>query len=121
MPPSDDLRAERQRRKNFTADVLALFESRPNEWIDASELAKVGGSLAWRTRVADARRIVAKDGGTIENRQQRLVACGGERRPVISKYRYLTNAPLGRPADVPIPDRWPVSEAPTQEPWTLKP
>lgn len=119
MPPSDDLRAERQRRKNFTAAVLTLFKSKPNEWIDASLLALFGGLLAWRTRVADARKAVTAEGGAIENRQRRTIAVGADGQkhvtgPVISEYRYTPKS-----ADVPVPDRWPVSEAPTQEPWRL--
>jgi len=59
-------------------------------------------------------------GGSIENRQQRPLSAYA--KPiVISEYRYLVHAPLGRSADVPVPDHWPAFDAPIQEPWSLKP
>lgn len=105
---------ELNRRASATAAVLALFQSKPGQWLDWTEIAAVGGSCAWRTRIADARKIVAKDGGRIENRQTRQ-----PNGLVISEYRYLIQAPLGRAADVPLPHHWPVCDAPSQEVWRL--
>jgi len=36
--------------------LAAMFQRRPNEWINGLELARVGGAYAWRTRVSDLRR-----------------------------------------------------------------
>lgn len=108
MPPSDDLRAELQRRKKATSAVWALFQARPLVWLHWQRFAALS-PCAWRTRISDARHKVKALGGGIE----------WNRSVTRSAYRYLPYQPLGRPADVPIPDRWPVSEAPTQEPWRL--
>jgi hypothetical protein len=40
---------------------------------------------------------------------------------VVSEYRYLAQAPQGRDASRPAPDRWPAFDAPYQEPFTLTP
>lgn len=48
-----------------TDAVLGLLLARANDWVDADELAKVGGKYAWRTRVSNARR---QHNLTIENR-----------------------------------------------------
>lgn len=115
------LAPELQRRASATAAVLALFQSKPGQWIDSSDLMKVGGSCGWRTRVADARKIVAAEGGCIENRQHRDYCSppASDVYFVISEYRYLVQAPLGRSADVPAPTLWPVFDAPSQETWRL--
>jgi hypothetical protein len=34
----------------------AYFRERPNRWISFHELAKVGGTGGWRTRISDIRR-----------------------------------------------------------------
>ena len=52
------MKAEIERRASYTEAVLDLFLSRPFQWIDALEIAHVGGMLAWRTRISDARGIV---------------------------------------------------------------
>lgn len=62
---SSRLSEEHARQTSNTQAVLELFQSRPLQWISWQELAKVGGSCAWRTRVSNARRIVRKDGGDI--------------------------------------------------------
>jgi hypothetical protein len=59
--------AEAERRASRTDGVEALFRARPGEWIRATELMDVGGWLAWRTRVSDARKRFVRAGeGTIE-------------------------------------------------------
>lgn len=83
---------EAARRHNFKLDMIAFFRARPGEWIDASELLKVGGTMAWRTRCADARKVFRAEGGTLDNRQLR----DGTIR---SEYRYLPYQPLARSAD----------------------
>ena len=126
------MKAELTRRASLTDAVLALFKSRPSVWIDAHELAQVGGFAAWRTRVADARKIIRADGGIIENRQIRrsdMVERDASGIParlwigasVVSEYRYLAHTPLGRAADVPAPVLWPAPDAPYQERFELKP
>jgi len=49
----------------FTDAVADMFRARPNQWVDARDLMRVGGQYAWRTRVSDARK---RYGWTIENR-----------------------------------------------------
>jgi hypothetical protein len=64
----------------FRDRVVHLLRLHAGEWVPWYELAEVGGRLAWRTRVADARKL----GMTIENKQTR--------RPDGTKdsfYRYL--------------------------------
>lgn len=78
-------------RQTYTAKVIALFQSRPKEWIEVHELAAVGGFAAWRTRVSEARESLERGGGTLEwNHKQRQ-----------SAYRYLPWTPLGRDAGHP--------------------
>jgi hypothetical protein len=36
--------------------VAAYFKARPGQWIEWHELAAIGGAMAWRSRVSDARR-----------------------------------------------------------------
>lgn len=88
--------AEALRRSSRTDLVEQLFRARPGEWIAASELARVGGFCAWRTRVADARRRFRRAGeGDVEwNRQVRC-----------SEYRYTPFVRLGRDAGVLVAQR----------------
>ncbi len=82
------MKAELARRHGYTAHVLALFAARPNAWIGWKELAHAGGELAWRTRCADCRRIVRRDGGRIIwNKDVKA-----------SAYMYIPFQSLGRPA-----------------------
>ena len=108
------LTAERERRMTNTDKLLRLFKANPGLWIDSRDLEPLGGRMAWRTRVADARKIVQGEGGVIENRFYRMK--GGT---IISEYRYLDHQPLGRSADVPVPDHWPAFDAPIQETFRL--
>ena len=82
------MKQELERRTSHTQQVLALFRARPQQWIAWRELAKVGGQLAWRTRVAEARRILKRDGGSVEwNKNIRA-----------SAYRFVPYERLGRDA-----------------------
>jgi hypothetical protein len=81
------------RPKSRVELVKALFEARPDEWIDANELMQVGGRFAWRTRVSDCRR---RYGMQITNREI-TVAVEAEdgsiaRVYVQSEYRYRPTA-----------------------------
>src|SRR4051794_6526025 len=101
MPPSDDLRAELQRRGNCADKPGALLKARPVEWIPMQELAAVGGIGGWRTRLSElGRRKV--DPLRIEH---------NGKNGHLSAHRYLPS----------VPTSWPVFDAPSQEPWTLKP
>jgi hypothetical protein len=80
-------RTEAERRGSLADRVEALFKARPSEWIAVPDLMSAGGFCAWRTRVADARRRVQREGeGTIE--------WNGDVRD--SRYRFLPSQPLGR-------------------------
>jgi hypothetical protein len=41
--------------------VAAYFKAKPGQWIEWHELAAIGGAMAWRTRVSDARRELGMD------------------------------------------------------------
>lgn len=59
-------------RHSYTDTLIALFTSRPGEWIDGLTLARVAGAYAWRSRCSDARRKLQAAGrGTIRNKQVR--------------------------------------------------
>lgn len=57
--------SEFTRRASHTQRVVDLFRAMPHQWIGWQMLANEGGQLAWRTRVADARKVFAKDGGSV--------------------------------------------------------
>ena len=87
-------------RQSFTQAVYDYLTARPGVWVDSSRLEKIGGRMAWRTRVSDVRiRLKAEGNGTVENRQRRyrqhegacqylIEACDCETF-VISEYRYV--------------------------------
>lgn len=124
MAPAD-LRAELERRKSNAQRMVVYFRANQGKWIDSRVLENVGGRNAWRTRVSNARKVFClemgwefpvKDGpDPIQNRQYNV----GDL--IVSEYRYWPHKALGRDATVPLPDRWPVYEAPSQDAWTLKP
>ncbi len=105
--PTDDLWQEHARRKRSCRKVLEFLRAHPREWIAAKEFMPLGGQMAWRTRLSDARRIIEAEGGTLENRQWRANAMDSKPAtrlflgPIVSEYRYLPNAPIGRDASVP--------------------
>ncbi len=90
---------EADRRASFKQAVLAYFKAHPLQWIDSSELERVGGRMAWRTRVSDARKIVTLEGGEIRNRLNR------QTEKVISEYMYVPYQPLGREANERVSQR----------------
>lgn len=92
--------SEADRRSTFTADVILYFREHAGEWIGASTLMLVGGRMAWRTRVSDARKVFKREHGVLENRQQRQTD-----GTVLSEYRYLSHTPLGRDAAMPTIQR----------------
>jgi hypothetical protein len=69
----------------FTAAVARYFRQRPGQWVQATELERVGGRQAWRTRVSDARRAY---GLVIENRCRMVVEADGSRWK-LSEYRWV--------------------------------
>ncbi len=91
--PPDSVSENIAVRQTYTQKMIALFESRPKEWIDVKELAQVGGFAAWRSRIAEARPQLEKNGGTLEwNHHQRT-----------SAYRFLPYVPVARDAGQPEP------------------
>ena len=86
------MKTELVRRLALRYRIEAYFRAHPRQWIDAETLMELGGSLAWRTRVSECRRVFKGESGVLENRQERL----GPR--VNSSYRYLPHTPLGRDA-----------------------
>ena len=111
-PDPVDVSQEIERRQSNTDKLRALFLAQPTQWIDWTELAKLAGGAAWRTRVSDLRRELKGEGlGVLENRQTRITrmerdAKGQPARlylgTVISEYRYLPYTPLGRDAGEPL-------------------
>lgn len=94
---TDNLNAEEHARRQSNRDAVAeFFKEHQGQWIAASALADIGGTLAWRTRISEARRQL---GMHIENRQEKDYV-GGVLN-VRSYYRYLTFAPIGPSADRP--------------------
>ena len=89
------VQAEHERRQTNRDAVAFYFTSHPGEWVDAATLAEVGGNLAWRTRVSEAR---LKLGMEIQNMQARDFNEDGSLE-VRSFYRYLPQKPVGPPAD----------------------
>lgn len=83
-------KSEFERRHGNTEKVIALFKARPLQWIPWQELAEIGGSCSWRTRVSEARRRVKKDGHDIVWNRQRA-----------SAYMFTPFQALGRDAGTP--------------------
>lgn len=73
-------------RATFRANVVNLFKAYPNVWIDARNIQRVGGNMAWRTRLSEARRFNAMD---IKNRYRRV----GDY--VVSEYMWVV--PISQP------------------------
>lgn len=82
------MKDELQRRQSHTDAMIALFRSQPWIWIGIHALAHVGGFSAWRTRVADARKVFRSEGGDVI----------WNRDPIQSAYCYRPQAALGRDA-----------------------
>lgn len=82
---------ELERRQSATADVLALLKSRPLHFFGWREFAQIA-PCSWRTRIADARRIVQADGGDVVWNKSVRDSC----------YAYRPYTPLGRDAAEPV-------------------
>jgi len=73
--PADEIEDERPAptpKKSATTYRDAVAEylgARAGEWVSAYDIAKVGGALAWRTRLSEARRQLNM---TIDNRVRTL-------------------------------------------------
>jgi hypothetical protein len=66
-------------RATLNDRMEAYFKAHPNEWVSFHQLAHIGGTGGWRTRVSQCRR---ERGMTIENKWREE---GGFR---VSYYRY---------------------------------
>lgn len=64
--------------------VAALFLRKRGMWIDSSELAQVGGRMAWRTRCSECRTLLGME---IQNRVRTVRAADGSTFRV-SEYGY---------------------------------
>ena len=76
-------------RKDRMSDTLTdaierHFRARPNVWIAQAELAAVGGTGGWRTRVCEAERR-----GLVLEKRQRVVVTEDGRRLRISERRFV--------------------------------
>lgn len=92
--------------QSFTDRVAAHFQQRPGVWVDSRDLERIGGRMAWRTRVSDCRKPISRGGRyefNIENRQRQATNRGGEPY-IISEYRYSPPVPARLPLwdDVPV-------------------
>jgi len=92
---TEPLSHEINKRTGKRDDIIALFQSKPLQWIGVHELAHVGGFASWRTRVSEARQVIEKDGGSLKwNEDCRK-----------SAYMFLPYVPVARAADVQPPDQ----------------
>ena len=66
---------------NLTARVDAYLTARPNRWIDARRLLKVGGFGGWRTRISECRTQLGRQ---IDNRTRKVKGY------TVSEYRLVT-------------------------------
>lgn len=71
-------------RESRLAATARFFLARPNRWIDAHEIARVGGTLAWRSRVSELRRSPYRL--DIRNRTVPILHADGT-RVLASEYR----------------------------------
>lgn len=70
-------------------NVINLLKSRVGEWVNGHELAKVGGTFGFRTRISEARRF---DGLCIENRVRRVEVNG--QTITVTEYRLVPQSLL---------------------------
>lgn len=79
------------KRVSFTQQVADYFQAHPEKWIPATELERVGGRQAWRSRVSDVRQwFLAARIGAIENRQRRMKPTSwGTGGYTLSEYRFV--------------------------------
>lgn len=84
------MKAEIVRRQSLADALAELFTRHEGEWISLAELARVGGTGGFRTRISELR---LKRGMHIEHNGKNGAA---------SAHRYLSYPPLGRSAEIPI-------------------
>ena len=65
-------------KHTFRQNARNLLTSRAGEWVNALDIAKVAGLMAWRTRLSELRTI---DGLVVENRCRKVGAV------TVSEYR----------------------------------
>lgn len=82
---------ELTRRQSLKDQLRALFEAHPGEWLSLADLARVGGTGGFRTRISELR---LKDKMHIEHNGK-----NGAR----SAHRYLPQRPLGPDASTDRP------------------
>jgi len=70
--------------QTLTDRVEDLLTTNAGQWVNARDIASVGGFAGWRTRVSDLRR---QRGWTIENRWRTFTDHG--RRYRVSEYRLV--------------------------------
>jgi len=85
------LARELPRRQSNANAIFDHFVAHANRWVTWRTLAHIGGALAWRTRVSDARKKARALGGEIQ--------WNGTIED--SRYRYLVHKPIGPDAAVP--------------------
>jgi hypothetical protein len=73
-------------RKTLNDAVEQLLTAHAGEWVDARQIAAVGGFAAWRTRISNLRTL---RGLNIENRVRMIVDLQG-RTFKVSEYRLLS-------------------------------
>jgi hypothetical protein len=61
-------------RLAFRERVALFLKAHPNEWIPATQFEAIGGRQAWRTRLAECRKVYSMD---IENRCRRIQTADG--------------------------------------------
>jgi hypothetical protein len=105
------MKAEIVRRRSLADQVEELFKARPGVWIPLAELARVGGTGGYRTRISEL-RLRKIDPMNIDHN-----GLNGAR----SCHRFLPHQPLGRDASHPAADRWPVFGAPYEDVFKLTP
>ena len=74
-------------RLSLKARVEQYFKDHPHEWVSAYTLQKIGGAMASRTRISEARR----GGMTITNRCRRVETSTGPQ--TVSEYKYEPPTP----------------------------
>lgn len=72
--------------RTLTEAVADVFQARPRVWISMQELARVGGTGGWRTRVSNLRYPPFQM--VIENRTARVRLADG-RTITTSEYRWI--------------------------------
>lgn len=83
---------EAVRRQSNTAKVLEVFRASPRQWINWTVFADLVGERAYRTRISNAKKVIVKDGGTLESRTY----TSGRR--IVTEYRFIPQPSVDRAA-----------------------